>query len=807
MKMFLFPISVECVQSTILSQLILLILIKSVITSDTSLDHPFTQSFTKLSHAACVALYFRNGRVGCGTDDRSLNIGELYYFQGSLPDNRENSYVMVVEDYDLTADTIATLSAAADGKLRGVLIVNSTKSSSDGSYISGSQDTNTYLSPASKTPQGYNTPSADLNYGYNAYQWNPKGEGLLDMNLIGMPMAYISNSDVASSLRQESQKNEGNSAVVAEFNYYMGPDGINSKDCLQWKDAASEEWNPKCLPLGGTSVWALAGSPPEVNYNNARDRSLKSEQANSNLQRRNLANKRSVVMLAAGMDTTSMFHDASPGANTAASNILAIVMASKLIGLNMNDQVLDNLPKRIALALFEGESYGFLGSRSFLRDLAYPGFKCNSAPVRAVPRLGEKSDYACLYPLRQSLKFADIGQIVGMISVDQIGHGVSDGILYVHADQKNDEYGTYLANIMKYSATSDYSVAFSSVANNNNNNGYPYPPSPVTSLLNLSGGTYGGIILTGYDYAFSGKVPFQSHRDSAAVAYINLKSIAGAATILARTVVAAAYDDGSDENGGYQNSAYYAKNIIPELSSNDEDLLELSSCLFYGTSCSFFNKFSDVEAANERGKTGLNLPNSEAFPNPPSFYVGVYSGSSGQPFVQVGDNIFGSYDGNDFGQRSSDAIGILPRQLESVIHGMFNDYLGRGSGDSGNSASCKKASDCAKLDICQAYGDLATCTGRGQCVCRRAHYHVAVDEAVSPVSNLPTGYFEIDENDAGVSALYTEPFWSPNIGIRVYRDVGSLPGFFTLVAGVAVGIASLFGALVLKVGLKKEKLY
>lgn len=790
-------------QATILCQLVLFLLSSSGFATDTSLDHPFTQSFTKVSHVACVALYYRNGRIGCGTIDRSVNIGELYYYKGALPDNQDNPYVMVVEDYDLTAETIGMLSAAADGKLQGILVVNSTKSSSDDNS-GNNQDTNTYLSPASKTPLGYNTPMANLNYGHNAYQWNPKGEGLLDYNLIGMPMAYIPDSDVASSIREESQNNEGNSVVAAEFNYYMGPDGITSKDCLQWKDAATDEWNPKCLPLGGSSVWASAGSPPNAN-NNGRYRNLNVETRDQDMQERDLANKRQVVLLAAGMDSTSMFHDMSPGANTAASNILTIAMAAKLIGSNMNDQLLDNLPKRIVLALFEGESYGFLGSRSFLRDHAYPGFKCNSNPVRAVPRLGEKSDYACLNPLRHSLKFADIGQIAGMISVDQVAHGVSDGILYVHADQNNDEYGTYLANIMKYSATSDYSVAYSSVSNNNNN-GYPYPPSPLTSLLNLSGGSKGGAILTGYDYAFSGKAPFQSHRDSAGSVYINLKSIAAAATILARTVVAAAYDDGSNDYGGYQNSAYYAKNLLPELSSSDEDLLELSNCLFYRSSCSLLNRYSDVETANARAETGLNLATGESFPNPPSYYVGVYSGNSGQPFVQVGDNIFGSYDGNDFGKKNADAIGMVPRQLESVVHGLFNDYLGRGSGN-GSGGSCKKVSDCVNNDICQAYGDSATCTGRGQCVCRRAHYHLAVDEALSPMSNYPTGYFQIADGDEGVSAMYTEPFWSPSVGIKVYRDVGSLPGFFTLAAGLAVGIASLFGALVLKVGLKKEKLY
>lgn len=768
--------------------------------ADTSLDHPFTESFTKLSHAPCISLYYRNGRVGCGTEDHSVSIGELKYFDGALPQNQQSPYVILVEDYDLTAETLDTLSAARGGLLHGILVVNSTKdgdNSNSNANSKSSQDTNVYYSPDSRTPQGYDTPMVNLNYGYNAYPWNSKGENLFQYNLYGVPMAYVSDSDVAASLREESQVDGGNSAIVAEFNYYMGPNGINSKDCLQWKDVAGGAWNPKCLPLGGTSIWSTAGSPSSKanrrlnNYNN-RSRGLDGD-------------GRQIVLLTAGMDATSMFHDISPGANTAASNILTIMMAAKLVGANMDDDTLDNLPKRIVFALFEGESYGFLGSRLFLRDLEYPGFQCNSDAIRSIPRLDQKSEYACLFPLRQSLIFQNLGQIAGMISVDQVGHVVSDGILYVHADQNNDEYGYYLANLLKYCSTSSFSVTVSSAVNKGN--GYPYPPSPLTSLLNLSEGAKGGVLLTGYDYAFTGKVPYHSHHDSASVSIVNLKSIAAAATILARGVVAAAFDDGSDENGGYENAAYYAKNKIPELSYQDESLVELSNCLFYDGSCNLISKYSDVETANARASTGLALGSGVAFPNPPSFYVGVYNHYYGQPFVQVGDNTYGAYDGNDFGKKNSDAVAIVPPQLESALHGMFNDFLGRGSNANAKSTSCKKASDCANVDICQADGDAATCTGSGVCVCKRAHYHVALDEALVAAANEFPGHFRISDDDREISPIFVEPYWSSSVGVRVYRDVGSLPGFFTLVAGLVVGAVSMFSALVLKVGLKKEKLY
>ena len=49
----------------------------------TSLDEPFQSSFHHLQHSACVTLYTRNGRSGCGTVDRQSQAGAIYYYQGN----------------------------------------------------------------------------------------------------------------------------------------------------------------------------------------------------------------------------------------------------------------------------------------------------------------------------------------------------------------------------------------------------------------------------------------------------------------------------------------------------------------------------------------------------------------------------------------------------------------------------------------------------------------------------------------------------------------------------------------------------
>jgi hypothetical protein len=81
---------------------------------------------------------------------------------------------------------------------------------------------------------------------------------------------------------------------------------------------------------------------------------------------------------------------------------------------------------------------------------------------------------------------------------------------------------------------------------------------------------------------------------------------------------------------------------------------------------------------------------------------------------------------------------MRPRALENTIHGLFNDYLGRGSSSSFNATTCKKLTDCETVQgICQGnFLDSVTCSGSGVCVCVRAHFHLALDEALDASVNI-----------------------------------------------------------------------
>ena len=84
------------------------------------------------------------------------------------------------------------------------------------------------------------------------------------------------------------------------------------------------------------------------------------------------------------------------------------------------------------------------------------------------------------------------------------------------------------------------------------------------------------------------------------------------------------------------------------------------------------------------------------------------------------------------------------------LHGLLN---GRGGSDG--------SSDSVEFQTCQST------SSSNVCVCPRAHYHIALEEAIIPSPNNGMGVFVVSEDNEGVSPMYTEPYWSNGIGVHV----------------------------------------
>lgn len=186
---------------------------------------------------------------------------------------------------------------------------------------------------------------------------------------------------------------------------------------------------------------------------------------------------------------------------------------------------------------------------------------------------------------------------------------------------------------------------------------------------------------------------------------------------------------------------------------------------------------------------------------------------NGQPFVRVGSNFYGSYDGDDYGKSKGDSFGMQPKMLQQALRNMLHSFLGKGSsmeaedGSTVSPKACSSAGKCNGISYCGTDADSATCSADNVCVCKRGFYHIALDEAVDPSPSKATGFFDISSDDAGVSALWTEPFWSTSVGVNLYRHSDSNAGWYVLGGGALFSGFCFFVAVLLKVGMKKEKLY
>lgn len=188
------------------------------------------------------------------------------------------------------------------------------------------------------------------------YEWNPSGFNLFYQD-IAKPIVHIQDKETISILLEKAKRN-AEEIVKSEYRMdiqnYMGPEEMNSPACLA-KSA--------CLPLGGQSLWALAG----------------------------LRDTRPIVLVATALDSFSFLYNCGEDEMNAGTRLtvsLAILRALQSVQL-------ENAFKQLMFAFFEGESWGRVGSRYFLADLQ--DFTCTT---KVEHDQSPFNDAICTFPLR-----------------------------------------------------------------------------------------------------------------------------------------------------------------------------------------------------------------------------------------------------------------------------------------------------------------------------------------------------------------------------------------------------------------------
>ncbi|KAL6912167.1 hypothetical protein ACP4OV_000972 [Aristida adscensionis] len=414
--------------------------------------------YVNIESFPCVRLLNLSGAIGCSNPGGEKIIAPVVRFRNSSNQLVQPSAVLLPSDQMPNFFMRVSNDAELYHKVAGVLV----EPNGVNNLIE--------LSPDNKFPQEAFAPYPNL-----SHDWNPAGSGIM-WNRFDFPVFLLS-EEGTQTLQKVADKNEkshnGYQANVAEFDLVM------QTTKAQTHDSAACLKKQSCLPLGGHSVWASL--PP---FRNA-----------------SMNHQKPIIMAIASQDSASFFRDRSLGADSPISGLIALLTAVDALS-HLHD--LSNLQKQLVFAVFNGEAWGYLGSRKFLQEL------------------DEDAD---------SVSGISSLMIDQVLEVGSVGKGLSEGNPLFHAHAAGNSSAS--KKILDALQTASESLGSDNVKVKQAASSNPgVPPSSLISFIRKNEST-SGVVLEDFDSHFSNRF-YHSYLDRPA--NINSSSIAAAAALVARSL-------------------------------------------------------------------------------------------------------------------------------------------------------------------------------------------------------------------------------------------------------------------------------
>ncbi|KAI8136925.1 Nicastrin-domain-containing protein [Fennellomyces sp. T-0311] len=348
--------------------------------------------YTNLNNWPCVRLLNATNSIGCHA--KKTGSGILYHVksQSLLDDFVEGRFGSsdtygIVLGYDLLTNN-NILALQETGRVNGLIAL--LREAMDPESLANAH-----------SPEGI-CPNCQFGlYADNPYPWNPNGQDLLEREFnipifAINPMNRVSNQIYNYIMRiieyNEEKGYDSYPLQAVDFELFMWA-AVNSETCLR------RGW---CEAVGGMSVY----STPSINMEADDDRPI--------------------VLLSAAMDSRSLFHELTIGADHDVSGMVGVLaVAEALSRVSTAD-----LPNHIMYTLFAAESWGYAGSQRFVQDISQP-FTCTNAS-RAVTC--PYSNAPCTNPCVRTLDFTRINfdNIETIIELGSIANGANG--YWAHVD-------------------------------------------------------------------------------------------------------------------------------------------------------------------------------------------------------------------------------------------------------------------------------------------------------------------------------------------------------------------------------------
>ncbi|KAG2450035.1 hypothetical protein HYH02_000139 [Chlamydomonas schloesseri] len=313
-------------------------------------------------------------------------------------------------------------------------------------------------------------------YSAPEHKWNPYGTGLT-RQWFGIPI-YMLTETLANETSWRADYNALNDLKggqhVARMQLPMEAVG-NSSQCIT---------EQRCLPVGGYGVWTAVPALPDPSYVKA--------------------SARPITLVTAAIDSNSMFHDLTKGANTAMSGLITALVAMTLL---VRANHTPTYTRQLAFAALPGEAFGYMGSKRLLYEM-----QLNSTFVRGL----------------------QLDLIDQVIDVNQVGSAFNASTntsrFYLHT-QATGGYGdaSELVGAATAAATADGPLVQAAAASPSNPG---IPPSPLMSFLRVKPGV-AGMVLADFDAAFTSPY-YQSEYDDGF--NITVQALVDSSVLLARTL-------------------------------------------------------------------------------------------------------------------------------------------------------------------------------------------------------------------------------------------------------------------------------
>ncbi|RHZ25090.1 hypothetical protein DYB26_002709 [Aphanomyces astaci] len=667
----------------------------------------------------CVRMFHSKGDVGCFSLDKDGSRARLVSVTSADAfhhDKLKENSIVLLPDSLFSTENVAKLNGAF---IKGLLVYPTSSSSTSFNY-------------ESTHPQGKGTVDGVLNPVFGEYAWNPSGRGVMSASL-PYPVVEVASEAKAAEFLELARKNE-RAPVESTFGvvyrgamaYYFGPAKMDSISCLSFKNIYGNR-SPKCLPVGGQSSWGVKGD---------------------------LSVSKPVVIAMASMDTNAFSHVYAPGANAGASGLVALLAAADALKTIPSSA----LKKHIVFAAFQGESYGFVGSRRFLSDIqqAKQMPKGCAAPISASTPFGTSH---CASPIRSSLAFADLSldAIDIAIQVDQVA--VADKGFFLHPNNPKTSSSESLVDALVNAPSAKGRVQPSTAAS-------AVPPGPLVSFLNdreFGNASLVSAVLSGYDASFPDN--YHSRWDTNTSDTAAAANIAQAAQVLAEALFASS-------------AAVPGSELLASIAVNATLVSSLWTCIRTQWNCPLLQAYSKPAVATMNEYLSFTPASAPSFVEPVTLYTSVYSDNR-MPTIRLNK----SYAVADLADTKWDdafKVNLYPNAYETFTRAFLASAL---RDVDPQAKPCVSNKDCTDNE----------CVYPGVCTARRAYFH----DALSPgLKREPTvGLYEVLDKSM---PLWTEPNWI-TLGTFVYPDPGTTIGYVTIGVGVvsaAVGyvLASRFVA-------------